>query len=194
MFHEKELSQLLELNAYKIPLGALGGGRGAVATRHFGAGIAHYARRMRLPGAMLAANWLHGRDNRWCLLIWITHTRLSIVVMSYVSRVGRGMTETRASLPPSASDALADPPCCRARSSCASRRSACSCARHSAPTSSAWLPVHAARCTPVSRVHATALPACSSRAVKRVLAAQSSPTTQKSSCGAAHLDLDDGGS
>ena len=64
MLHEKELSQLLELNAYKIPLGALGGGRGAVATRHFGAGIAHYARRMRLPGAMLAVDWLHGRANR----------------------------------------------------------------------------------------------------------------------------------
>ena len=61
MFHEKELSQLLELNAYKIPLGALGGGRGAVATRHFGAAIAHYARRMRLPGAMLTVSWLHGR-------------------------------------------------------------------------------------------------------------------------------------
>ena len=64
VFHEKELSQLLELNADKIPLCALGGGRGAVATRHFGAGIAHYARRMRLPGAMLAANWLHGRDKQ----------------------------------------------------------------------------------------------------------------------------------
>ena len=64
MFHEKESSQLLELNAYKIPLGALGGGRGAVATRHFGAGIAHYARRMRLPGVMLTVTWLHGRANR----------------------------------------------------------------------------------------------------------------------------------
>ena len=64
MFHEKELSQLLELNAYKIPLGALGGGRGAVATRHFGAAIAHYTRRMRLPGAMLTVHRLHGRANR----------------------------------------------------------------------------------------------------------------------------------
>ena len=64
MFHEKESSQLLELNAYKIPLGALGGGRGAVATRHFGAAIAHYARRMRLPGAMLTVHRLHGRANR----------------------------------------------------------------------------------------------------------------------------------
>ena len=61
VFHEKESSQLLELNAYTIPLCALGGGRGAVATRHFGAAIAHYARRMRLPGAMLTVSWLHGR-------------------------------------------------------------------------------------------------------------------------------------
>ena len=64
MFHEKELSQLLELNAYKIPLCAVGGGRGAVATRHFGADIAHYARRMRLPGAMLTVHRPHGRANR----------------------------------------------------------------------------------------------------------------------------------
>ena len=64
MFHEKESSQLLELDAYTIPLCALGGGRGAVATRHFGVGIAHYARRMRLPGAMLTVNWLHNRVNR----------------------------------------------------------------------------------------------------------------------------------
>ena len=64
VFHEKESSQLLELNAYTIPLCALGGGRGAVATRHFGAAIAHYAQRMRLPGAMLAVNRLHGRDKR----------------------------------------------------------------------------------------------------------------------------------
>ena len=123
-----------------------------------------------------------------------THSSLSKVVMSYVSRVRRGMTKTRASLPSSASDALANASCCRARSSCASRRPSCSCARHSAPISSAWLPVHAARCTPVSRVHTTALPACSSRAAKRVLDAHSSPTSQKSSGGAAHLDLDDGGS
>ena len=82
MFHEKELSQLLELNAYKIPLGALGGGRGAVATRHFGAAIAHYARRMRLPGAMLTVHRLHGRANRIqpsdgvvsrrCFAVWLT--------------------------------------------------------------------------------------------------------------------------
>ena len=64
MFHEKESFQLLELNAYTIPLCARGGGRGAVATRHFGAAIAHYARRMRLPGAMLTVSWLHGRANR----------------------------------------------------------------------------------------------------------------------------------
>ena len=64
MFHEKEWSRLLELSAYTIPLGVLGGGRGAVATRQSGAVIAHYARRMRLPGAMLTVNWLHGRDNR----------------------------------------------------------------------------------------------------------------------------------
>ena len=64
MFHEKESSQLLELNAYTIPLCALGGGRGAVATRHFGAAIAHYARRMRLPGAMLTVHRPHGRANR----------------------------------------------------------------------------------------------------------------------------------
>ena len=61
MLHEKEWSRLLELSACKIPLCALGGGRGAVATRHFGAAIAHYARRMRLPGAMLTVSWLHGR-------------------------------------------------------------------------------------------------------------------------------------
>ena len=82
MFHEKESSQLLELNAYKIPLGALGGGRGAVATRHFGAAIAHYARRMRLPGAMLTLHRLHGRANRIhpsdgvvsrrCFAVWLT--------------------------------------------------------------------------------------------------------------------------
>ena len=64
MLHEKEWSRLLELSACKIPLCALGGGRGAVATRHFGAGIAHYARRMQLPGAMLMLNWLYGRANR----------------------------------------------------------------------------------------------------------------------------------
>ena len=64
MLHEKEWSRLLELSAYTIPLCALGGGRGAVATRHFGVGIAHYVRRMRLPGAMLAVNRLHGRDKR----------------------------------------------------------------------------------------------------------------------------------
>ena len=64
VLHEKEWSRLLELSACKIPLCALGGGRGAVATRHFGAGIAHYARRMQLPGAMLMLNWLYGRANR----------------------------------------------------------------------------------------------------------------------------------
>ena len=64
MLHEKEWSRLLELSACKIPLCALGGGRGAVATRHFGAGIAHYARRMQLPGAMLTLNWLYDRVNR----------------------------------------------------------------------------------------------------------------------------------
>ena len=64
MLHKKEWSRLLELSAYTIPLCALGGGRGAVATRHLGVGIAHYARRMRLPGAMLTVNWLHGRANR----------------------------------------------------------------------------------------------------------------------------------
>ena len=62
MLHEKEWSRLLELSAYTIPLCALGGGRGAVATRHFGAAIAHYARRMRLPGAMLTVHRLHGLD------------------------------------------------------------------------------------------------------------------------------------
>ena len=64
VLNEKEWSRLLELGAYKIPSCALGGGRGAVATRHSGVGIAHYARRMRLPGAMPTVNWLHGRFNR----------------------------------------------------------------------------------------------------------------------------------
>ena len=64
MLHEKEWSRLLELSAYTIPLCALGGGRGAVATRQSGVGIAHYARRTRLPGAMLTVNWLHGLANR----------------------------------------------------------------------------------------------------------------------------------
>ena len=47
---------------------------------------------------------------------------------------------------------------------------------------------------PVSQGHAIGRPACSSRAAKRVLGGRTSPTPQKSSGGAAHLDLDDGGS
>ena len=87
MFHEKELSQLLELNAYKIPLCALGGGRGAVATRHFGAAIAHYARRMRLPGAMLTVHRLHGRANR------IQPSDRASGTVSYAARLPSGRLE-----------------------------------------------------------------------------------------------------
>lgn len=61
VIHEKEWSRLLELGAYKIPSCALGGGRGAVATRQSDAGIAHCARRMQLPGAMLTVHRLHDR-------------------------------------------------------------------------------------------------------------------------------------
>ena len=64
MLHEKEWSRLLELSAREGSLGALGGGRGAVATRQSGVGIAHYARRTRLPGAMLTVDWLHSLANR----------------------------------------------------------------------------------------------------------------------------------